>query len=65
MAEDLVGMSEVAEMLAVVRQYVDRLSREDPTFPRPVAELRSGRVWKRADIVKWAKATGRTISGEG
>jgi prophage regulatory protein len=42
-----------------VRQYVDRLTREDPTFPEPVAELAAGRVWKRADVVKWAKAAGR------
>lgn len=55
-------MAEIAEMLGVVRQYVDRLSREDPRFPVPVAELKSGRVWQRADIVKWARATGREIS---
>ena len=55
-------MAEIAQMLDVVRQYVDRLSRDDPTFPQPVATLASGRIWKRADIVKWAKATGRDIS---
>jgi predicted DNA-binding transcriptional regulator AlpA len=61
MPEELAGMAEIAEMLGVVRQYVDRLTREDPTFPEPVAELAAGRVWKRADIVKWAKATGREL----
>ena len=50
-------MAEIAQMLDVVRQYVDRLSRDDPAFPEPVATLAS-EVWKRADIVKWAKATG-------
>jgi predicted DNA-binding transcriptional regulator AlpA len=63
MPEELVGAAEVAQMLGVVRQYVHRLSQEDPTFPRPVAELAAGRVWKRADIEKWAKATGRAIQG--
>ncbi len=54
-------MAEIAEMLGVVRQYVYRLESEDPSFPAPIAELAPGRVWKRADIVKWAKATGRQI----
>jgi prophage regulatory protein len=62
MAKDLVGMAEIAQMLNVVRQYVDRLSRDDPSFPEPVATLASGRIWKRADIVRWAKTTGREIA---
>jgi len=59
--EELAGVAEIAEMLGVVRQYVHRLINEDPTFPEPVAELASGRVWKRADVEKWAKATDREI----
>ncbi len=51
-------------MLAVSRQYVDRLSREDSTFPKPEAELASGRVWTRKAIVAWAKAAGRDIPEE-
>jgi prophage regulatory protein len=62
MAEELVGMAEIAEMLGVVRQYVDRLSREDPAFPEPVATLASGRIWKRVEIVKWAKVTRRKLA---
>lgn len=62
MPEDLVGPAEIAQMLGVVRQYVHRLSHEDPSFPAPVAELAAGRIWNRADIVKWAKATEREIS---
>jgi predicted DNA-binding transcriptional regulator AlpA len=61
-AEDLAGTAEIAEMIGTVRQYVDRLSREDPLFPKPVATLKSGRIWKRADIEKWAKATGRELT---
>jgi predicted DNA-binding transcriptional regulator AlpA len=63
MSDELVGTAEIAQMLGVVRQYVHRLSQEDPTFPKPVAELAAGRVWKRADIVKWAQSAGRTIRG--
>jgi predicted DNA-binding transcriptional regulator AlpA len=62
MAEaQLVGTAEIAELLGVVRQYVDRLSRQDPAFPEPIATLASGRVWKRVDVVRWAKSTGREI----
>jgi prophage regulatory protein len=65
MPEDLVGAAEVAKMLGVVRQYVHRLSQEDPTFPEPVAELAAGRIWKRTDVVEWAQAAGREISRRG
>jgi predicted DNA-binding transcriptional regulator AlpA len=60
--EDLVGTAEISEMLGVVRQYVDRLSRQEG-FPAPVAELAAGRVWRRDDVEAWAKATGRGASG--
>jgi len=56
----LVGAAEIAKMFDVSRQYVDRLTREEG-FPEPEATLSGGRVWKRADVVKWAKATGRGV----
>lgn len=58
---DLVGISEIAEMLQVTRQRVDRISRTDPSFPKPVAEIHAGRIWDRADIRVWASRTGRTV----
>ena len=60
---ELVGRVEIAEMLGVVRQYVHRLSREDPSFPEPVAEVGGRPIWKKADIENWAKTTGRKIEG--
>jgi predicted DNA-binding transcriptional regulator AlpA len=50
----LVGSAEIAEMLEVSRQYVDRLSRV-PTFPEPEVELASGRVWSREAVEAWAR----------
>lgn len=47
-----VGLHEVAELLGVSRQRADQLARQ-VGFPKPVAELRGGRVWKRAEIDKW------------
>lgn len=57
---DLVGISEVAEMLGVTRQRVDKLSRTSPDFPQPVSTLHGGRVWLRSKIEEWATKTGRT-----
>jgi predicted DNA-binding transcriptional regulator AlpA len=57
--EDLLGTAEIAELLNVSRQYVDRLSRRDPTFPGPLGRTTAGRIWRRDDIEAWAKETGR------
>ena len=54
MPHHLVGSAEIAEMLDVSRQYVDRLSRAS-TFPEPEVELASGRVWSREDVEAWAR----------
>jgi hypothetical protein len=65
MRQDLVGPGQIAEMLDLSRQRVDQLTREDPTFPEPEAELPAGRVWTRAAIMKWAKAKGRPVKPQG
>jgi hypothetical protein len=49
---------EIAELLNLSRQRVDKLSRGE-RFPAPAAELAIGRVWKRDDVVAWATETGR------
>jgi predicted DNA-binding transcriptional regulator AlpA len=59
MPHHLVASSEIAKMLGVSRQYVDRLTKEDPDFPEPEVELSAGRIWSREAVEKWAKATGR------
>jgi predicted DNA-binding transcriptional regulator AlpA len=49
------GTREVAARLGVTRQQVRRLSREDPTFPAPIAELSAGMIWRTEDIEAWVK----------
>jgi len=56
---ELMGVAEVCALLGVSKQRVDQLVRTHPDFPRPVAELAAGRIWLRADILKWARDTGR------
>jgi predicted DNA-binding transcriptional regulator AlpA len=56
----LVGVREIAKLLSVTRQRADQLVRIKD-FPDPVAELKSGRVWKRSTVVRWAKEAGRSV----
>ncbi len=55
----LVGSAEISRMLGVSRQRVQQLiSRAD--FPKPDAVLAMGKVWRRADVLAWAKANRRS-----
>jgi hypothetical protein len=62
---ELVGVHEAAELLAISRATLaDRRRptryRSKPEFPEPVAELKCGPIWLRADVEAyqraWAKA---------
>ena len=59
---EMVGVAGVAEMLGVTKQRASQLANSD-RFPRPVAELNSGRVWLRASIEsfnrRWTRKPGR------
>lgn len=55
---DLMGIAEIAQMLGLTRQRADQLSR-DGAFPRPVADLKAGRIWSTEAIEEWARRTGR------
>jgi prophage regulatory protein len=55
---DLVGVTEIGDLLGVSRQRADQLTRIE-AFPEPVAVLSAGRIWRRADVEAWARETGR------
>ena len=50
---DLMGTSEVAALLGVSRQRVLVIARQ-PGFPKPLAVLKMGNIWRGRDIRKWA-----------
>jgi hypothetical protein len=52
---ELVGVSEVAELLGVSRQRVAQL-REREDFPAPIAELAAGPVWTRTSLTRFVEA---------
>jgi chromosome partitioning protein len=54
----LLGTAEIAELLGVTKQAVSNWRSRDEAFPSPVADLRSGPVWSRKEIVVWAQAKG-------
>ena len=63
MTHHLVGTAEIAEMLGVSRQRVDRLVKTASDFPAPVVEIAAGRVWKREAVERWIRANPRRGPG--
>jgi predicted DNA-binding transcriptional regulator AlpA len=59
---ELVGVSELAELLGVSRQRASELA-NSKTFPKPVAQLSSGPVWVEAAVRRyeneWPRRPGR------
>ncbi len=57
---DVVGASEIAELLGVSRQRVYELIESHEDFPHPIARLARGSVWERSAIERWAAKWTRT-----
>jgi predicted DNA-binding transcriptional regulator AlpA len=52
----IVGVAEIADMLGVSRQRVDRILKAHDDFPEPEAQLTAGRIWSRRAIEDWLAA---------
>lgn len=61
---ELVGSSEVAEMLGISKQSLVNWRNRAGNFPEPVAELKSGPVWQREVIMNWAAAAGLHVAAK-
>jgi prophage regulatory protein len=55
---DLIGVTEVGRVLGASKQRAHQLS-QVPGFPKPATTLATGRVWRRADVERWARKAGR------
>ncbi len=63
-APDLVGLTDVAEIVGVSRQNMRKLMLAHPgTFPAPVHEG-SASIWHLADVLTWLQAKGSYSLGE-
>lgn len=58
MQVDLVGVTEIADLLGVSRQRADQLANSEG-FAQPVGEIAAGRIWKREDVEAWARLVGQ------
>ncbi|MGH3504514.1 MAG: hypothetical protein ACRDQA_26985 [Nocardioidaceae bacterium] len=60
---DLVSGPETADILGVSQQRVHQLTAAHPEFPRPLYELRAGKLWDRRAIeqfaAEWERKPGR------
>lgn len=60
---ELVGTSEIAELLDVSKQRVSQLWREHAKFPAPLKQLECGPVWDRQWLLtfidEWERKSGR------
>lgn len=52
---DLLGLHEIAEIAKVTPPAVANWRARSPDFPKPVAELKSGPVFRRSDVRAWLK----------
>lgn len=54
---ELMGTSEVAALLGISRQRVLVIAQQ-PGFPKPLAVLKMGNVWRGQDVRDWAGRRG-------
>jgi Z1 domain len=59
--QDIVGINEIAEMAGVSRQAVTNWRSRTADFPRPIADLASGPVFRRAQIRAWLLRNNRKL----
>ncbi len=50
---ELIGVTELAQLLGVTRQRASELARTGSGFPRPLRFLASGPVWDKATIMRY------------
>ena len=53
--DDLIGFTELVRILDASRSTAARYTHR-PDFPPPVEALAGGRIWRRRDVERWAKA---------
>ncbi|MBX3512066.1 MAG: hypothetical protein KF750_00610 [Xanthobacteraceae bacterium] len=61
MEHDIVGINEIAEMARVTSQAVTNWRSRATDFPRPLRELASGPVFRRAQIRAWLRRNNRKL----
>lgn len=60
---ELVGAHEIAKRLGWERSTVANWAVRYDDFPKPVAWLHAGRIWRWSEVRAWAERTGRGSIG--
>jgi predicted DNA-binding transcriptional regulator AlpA len=63
--DNLLGASEVANLLGVSRQRVYQLKTTYPTFPKPIVQLARGALWSGIEVDRWARQWRRNTTPKG
>lgn len=56
--EELIGVTEIAELIGKHKQNVAQHYTRRRDFPEPAAELPTGRYWRRGDVLRWYEQAG-------
>lgn len=56
--DELLGVSQLAEILGKKKQNIAQHYTRRSDFPRPAVQLPTGRYWRRADIENWMRHAG-------
>ena len=56
--EELIGVTDIAAYLGKRKQNVAQHYTRRDDFPKPVAELPTGRYWRRGDVEQWYEQSG-------
>lgn len=62
--EDLIDAQGIADLLGLAqRNTVSLYQKRYPDMPRPVVDLGAGRcrLWRRSEILRWGRQTGRVV----
>ncbi|MDZ5442532.1 hypothetical protein U2F26_07275 [Micromonospora sp. 4G57] len=52
---ELVGVSEIREMLGGVSRQRASVIANQRNFPEPIAVLAMGKVWRKSEVEKWIR----------
>lgn len=55
--DELIGVTEIATYLGKKKQNVAQHYTRRDDFPRPAAELPTGRYWRRGDVERWVRSS--------
>ncbi|SFL48595.1 chromosome partitioning protein [Lachnospiraceae bacterium KH1T2] len=62
--QELVGLSEIAEIAGASNQTVSNWKKRYEDFPEPIAQIKAGEFYDKDHIVKWLKRKGKIMGAK-